>query len=351
MINKLKLQEKHLIILMFIILCIICFSLADVSASFLVEQLSVRFIRNGVLVLSLLIPVAAGMGINFAVTVGAMMAQAAYIFALNYQIYGGPGVVVVFLITIVLSVLFGWMIGKLMNRVKGKEMITSIVISAVANYIYQLIFMVGFGTVIPVKNENIVLNSGIGVKNLVDLKSYKDFFNSFASITVGGIKISIFLIIMICLVAFFCYYLLKTLFGQKIRAIGMDEEKARDNGIEVNKIRIIVIIISTVLAGIGEFIYLQNIGSLNVYTEHLNDDTFSCAALLVGGASIRHATVKNALLGVVLMHTLFVLSPMAGQNAFSNVALGEYFRSFIIYGVIAFALIMNIKIEKQKKKI
>jgi simple sugar transport system permease protein len=45
---------------------------------------------------------------------------------------------------------------------------------------------------------------------------------------------------------------------------------------------------------------------------------------------------------------LFILPPQAGQNLFSNAALGEYFRSFVAYGTISFALIMNIKGEKQK---
>jgi len=36
-------------------------------------------------------------------------------------------------------------------------------------------------------------------------------------------------------------------------------------------------------------------------------------------------------------------SPQAGQNIFADVALGEYFRSFVAYGTIAFALVLNIR--------
>jgi hypothetical protein len=71
------------------------------------------------------------------------------------------------------------------------------------------------------------------------------------------------------------------------------------------------------------------------------------AALLAGGATIKKAKVRNVFIGIVLFHTLFIVSPQAGQNVFSNAALGEYFRSFVAYGTIAFALIMNIKGEKQ----
>lgn len=45
----------------------------------------------------------------------------------------------------------------------------------------------------------------------------------------------------------------------------------------------------------------------------------------------------------MLFYALFIVSPQAGQNIFSNAALGEYFRSFVAYGTIAFALMMNIR--------
>src|SRR3712207_7512618 len=53
-----------------------------------------------------------------------------------------------------------------------------------------------------------------------------------------------------------------------MRAIGQYMEVARSSGIEVDKTRIIAIVISTVLAGIGQVIYLQNIGTMNTYNSH-----------------------------------------------------------------------------------
>jgi simple sugar transport system permease protein len=52
-------------------------------------------------------------------------------------------------------------------------------------------------------------------------------------------------------------------------------------------------------------------------------------------------------MGIFLFHTLFIVSPQAGQNLFNNAALGEYFRSFVAYGTIALALIINIKNENK----
>ncbi|SNT12563.1 hypothetical protein SAMN05446037_104226 [Anaerovirgula multivorans] len=83
----------------------------------------------------------------------------------------------------------------------------------------------------------------------------------------------------------------------------------------------------------------------------MNLDIFSAAALLAGGATFKKATIKNAFIGLILFHTLFIVSPLAGQNLFKNPALGEYFRSFIAYGTIIFALMMNMKHEKSRRTV
>ncbi|MGE5507466.1 MAG: ABC transporter permease, partial [Chitinophagales bacterium] len=100
-------------------------------------------------------------------------------------------------------------------------------------------------------------------------------------------------------------------------------------------------LISTVLAAWGQIIFLQNIGTMNTYNSHEQVGAFSIAALLVGGASVRKATIWNALVGVVLFHTLFVVSPLAGQTILGVPQVGEYFRSFLAYGVIAVALALH----------
>ncbi|MDO5391663.1 MAG: hypothetical protein ACI4GE_12740 [Lachnospiraceae bacterium] len=343
-------KEEMIVPATFILFSILCFFLADVSLSFLVEQVSLRFIRNIILILALIFPIMAGMGLNFAVVIGTMITQAVFIFVLNFNITGAKGAAVVLVVSLIVSAIIGSLIGHLLNKVKGKEMVTSIVVGFLANYIYQLIFVAGFGTVIHVYNEKLVLSTGIGVKNMVDLKTYKEVFDSVGVFQIGEAKISVLLLTIIVLCGGFIYYLMHTPFGQKIKAVGMSEEKSANTGIDVDRTRIVVIILSTMIAALGQFVYLQNIGSLNVYTEHLDTEKFACAALLAGGASIRKASVRNAFVGVILLHTLFILSPLAGRNAFSNASLGEYFRSFLAYGIIAFALVVNLRLEQKREK-
>ena len=110
--------------------------------------------------------------------------------------------------------------------------------------------------------------------------------------------------------------------------------------------------ISTVLAAWGQLIFLQNMGNFTTYSSHEQVGTFSVAAILVGGASVKKATIKQAIIGILLFHTLFIVSPMAGKNLFNDAVYGEYFRTFISYGVIAAALVLHVSSRsKQKKKL
>ena len=43
-------------------------------------------------------------------------------------------------------------------------------------------------------------------------------------------------------------------------------------------------------------------------------------------------------MGTFLFHLLFVVSPSAGQAIFGSAQVGEYFRVFVAYGIIAISL-------------
>ena len=144
--------------------------------------------------------------------------------------------------------------------------------------------------------------------------------------------------------------LMKTRIGQQFRAVGQSRTVANVSGINVDKVRVIAIMISTVLAGWGQLIFVQNMGSFQTYGAHEQVGLYAGAAILVGGASIRKATNGQAILGCILFHLLFIVAPSAGKNLFGDAAIGEYFRVFISYGVIALALVMHAWSGAQKKK-
>ena len=143
------------------------------------------------------------------------------------------------------------------------------------------------------------------------------------------------------LVCLFITFLGNTKLGSDIKAVGQSMPIARAAGINVEKTRIIAIVFSTIIAAIGQVIYLQNLGTLTTYSAADQIGTFSVAALLVGGASIIKANIGHAVLGTILFHLMFIVAPIAGKNIFGDAQIGEYFRVFVSYAVIAISLALH----------
>ena len=153
-------------------------------------------------------------------------------------------------------------------------------------------------------------------------------------------KIPVLTFIIIAIMCLAIIWFRRTKLGQDMRAVGQDMQVARDAGINVEKTRIISIVISTVLAGFGMIIYLQNMGNISTYSSHSQIGMFCIAALLVGGASVEKASIGNVFLGVILFHTMFIVAPKAGAAITGDSMIGEYFRVFVSYGIITVALVL-----------
>ena len=166
------------------------------------------------------------------------------------------------------------------------------------------------------------------------------------------VKVPMITFLVVGLLCLFNVAIMRTRLGQQFRAVGQNRTVANASGINVDRVRLIAIMISTVLAGWGQLIFVQNMGSFQTYGAHEQVGLYAGAAILVGGASIRKATNGQAILGCILFHLLFIVAPPAANSIFGNSAIGEYFRVFISYGVIAMALVMHAwsGIQKKKKK-
>ena len=337
---------------MFIIICAVCIPISGFSPSYLLNEIITRLGRNAFLILSLLIPIMAGMGLNFGMTLGAMAGEMALIFVSDWQIWGIPGVVLAMIVSIPFSVILGLICGKILNMAKGREMITSYIISFFINGIYQLIVLYLMGSVIPIAHGSIKLPRGYGIRNTVSLLNMRQCIDNLLAIRIGGVKIPALTLLIIALMCLLIVWFRRTKLGQDMRAVGQDMQVARDAGINVERTRIISIVISTVLAGFGMILYLQNIGNLSTYSAHSQVGMFCIAALLVGGASVDRASIGNVFLGVTLFHLMFIVAPQAGAKITGDSMIGEYFRVFVSYGVITLALIMyEMKKRRQKASI
>ena len=245
--------------IMFIIICAICIPLSGFSPTYLINEIITRLGRNAFLILSLLIPIMAGMGLNFGMTLGAMAAEIALIFVSDWQIWGIPGVVLAMIVSIPISVFLGWMCGNLLNMAKGREMVTSYIISYFLNGVYQLVVLYMMGPVIPIKHSTIKLPRGYGIRNTVSLLNMRQCLDNAWAIRIQGVKIPVLTLIIIAVMCLIIVWFRRTKLGQDMRAVGQDMEVARSAGIAVERTRIISIIISTVLAGFGMVIYLYTI--------------------------------------------------------------------------------------------
>ena len=400
-----EILQKNAVTVMFVVLYIIGLICSGQTVSYVMYELFGRLSRNAFIVLALIIPIVAGMGINFAITIGAMAAQIAALWVIEWGISGLTGFLVAMLMTMPIAAFFGYLIGKLMNKMKGQEMIGGLILGYFANGLYQLLFLFIFGNLIPLKAPGLVIKGSTGVANTIDLSTDRGFkyaldgllrvsFSTAVLIicgiiavgalvlfarkkmekkkafTYGGICVAaivvaqlpfvknIFSMVTVPMITFFvvgllCIFnnaLMKTKIGQQFRAVGQNRTVANASGINVDRVRVIAIVISTVLAGWGQLIFVQNMGSFQTYGAHEQVGLYAGAAILVGGASIKKATNGQALLGCILFHLLFIVAPSAGKNLFGDAAIGEYFRVFISYGVIAPALVMYAWGDYKKKK-
>ena len=399
------LLRNNAVTIMFVLLCIVCMAYSGQSVSYVMYELFGRLSRNAFIVLALVIPIVAGMGINFAITIGAMAAQIAALWVIEWGVSGIGGFLLAMLITMPIAALFGYLIGKLLNKMKGQEMIGGLILGYFANGLYQLLFLFVFGNLIPLNTPGLVIKGSTGVANTIDLSTERGFKYALDGIwripfgealywccgaialvvlllmlakkvdrrrgliSIGGLAAlcliyqipgvaGLFSMVSIPMVTFMvvgllCLFnlgIMRTRIGQQFRAVGQNRTVANASGINVDRVRVIAIVISTVLAGWGQLIFVQNMGSFQTYGAHEQVGLYAGAAILVGGASIRRATNSQAMLGCILFHLLFIVAPAAGKNLFGDAAIGEYFRVFISYGVIALALVMHAWSGIQKKR-
>ena len=335
--------------ILFILICIVCIPISGFSASYLINEIVTRMGRNIFLILCLLIPIMAGMGLNFGMTLGAMAAELALILVSDWQIWGIPGVVLAMILSIPFSIVLGTLCGKILNMAKGREMITSYIISFFMNGVYQLVVLYMMGPIIPIKHANVKLPRGYGIRNSVDLIHMRQCLDNLLAVRIKGVKIPVLTFIIIGVLCLFIIWFRRTKLGQDMRAVGQDLDVARDAGINVERTRIISIVMSTVLAGFGMVIYLQNMGNIATYSSHSQIGMFCIAALLVGGASVDKASIGNVFLGVILFHTMFIVAPKAGAMITGDSMIGEYFRVFVSYAVITLSLILY-ETKKRKNK-
>ncbi|RLK62848.1 ABC transporter permease [Atopobacter sp. AH10] len=351
-----KLMRRFLVPIIFLVIVTLGLIIAKPPLSFVTNELSKRMIRNTFLVLSLIIPIIAGMGINFGIPLGAMAGQIGIVFAQNWGFTGASGLLIAAGLGTPIAILLGQFSGRVLNRARGREMITSMMLSFFILGWYMLFLYYFCGTLIPMQNKAMILSQGYGIKNSITLSSAQGFDNilkyriSFPlmagqSVLFDVPVVTLGLIVLLCL---FIVWFRNTKLGHDMKAVGQDQLVASNAGMHSDKIRIMSIVISTLLACYGQIIYLQNIGTLATYAGQDQAALYAAASILVGGASVSKASIPNVLIGTALFHLMFIILPQAGRVLTGDAMMGEYFRTFISYGVVTLALILH-AVERKRQ--
>jgi simple sugar transport system permease protein len=331
----------NVVVFIFLVITLGATPLSGLSLVNISQEIINRIGRNCFLVFSLILPIMAGMGINFGMVLGAMAGQIGLIFAVDWNIIGVPGLIFAGLIAVPLAVLLGWLAGEILNRARGREMVTGYILGFFMDGFYQFVVLYLMGFIIPVHSLHITLSRGYGIRNTLTLDSVRQSLDHLLQLRIGTITLPIANFLVIGALCFFIIWFRRTKLGQDMRAVGQDQAVAHAAGIPVDRTRIIAIVISTILASIGQIIFLQNMGNIATYNAHKQTGFFAAAAILVGGASVSKATIPNVFIGTVLLHLMYIVVPRAGVNLFGSAMIGEYFRDAFSYGVIALALVLH----------
>jgi simple sugar transport system permease protein len=223
--NKIKKFLINNIVPIFMIIIIVAsIPISGLSMEYIIQEIILRLSRNLFLVLSLLIPIIAGMGLNFGIVLGAMAGQLALIFITDWQIVGLQGFFLAIILSLPMGALMGLIGGVVLNRAKGREMITSMILGFFINGVYQLIVLYGMGKVIPITDSSILLSRGYGIRNAIDLKNIRRALDDAIVLKIGEFSIPLLTIVAVVLFCLFIVWFRKTKLGQDMRAIGQDLE-------------------------------------------------------------------------------------------------------------------------------
>jgi simple sugar transport system permease protein len=343
------------VVLIFVFITLAAIPISGLPLTSIVQEIFTRIGRNCFLVFSLLLPIMAGMGINFGMVLGAMAGQIGLIFTVDWNIVGVPGLVFASLIAIPIAAGLGWLAGQILNRARGREMVTGYVLGFFMDGFYQFIVLYLMGqpviwtakalrqwtALIPIHSPTIILSRGYGIRNTVSLDAVRQSLDKFIPLKIGPISVPVMNYLVIGVLCLFIIWFRKTKLGQDMRAVGQNQAVAHAAGIPVDKTRILAIVISTVLASLGQIIFLQNMGNIATYNAHQQTGFFAAAAILVGGASVSKASIPNVFIGTMLLHLMYIVVPRAGTNLFGDAQIGEYFRDAFSYAIIALALVIH----------
>ena len=344
----------RIIIGIFLIILFIAAPSAGVSLGASFENVLARFGMFSILVLSLVPMVQSGCGLNFGLPIGVVAGILGGVTSMEFALKGFKGLFMAMVLGALIGVVFGYFYGKLLNKIIGDEML----ISTYVGYFFTAFMCISY-LFLPYKNPVSVLSyGGSGLRQQIPVSDYwmvnsaredgtresVGILSDFLSFKIFGVKIPIGMFLFFAILAFLVWAFFKTKQGTAMTAVGSNPSYAKASGININKVRLQSVILSTVIAAVGILVYQQSYGFIQLYQAPLSFTFQTVAALLIGGASINSTKLSHVIIGTFLFQGIITLTPTV-INGLLAIDVSEILRLIVTNGMIIFALTRRVDNE------
>ena len=324
----------RLIITAFLLLLLIMAPIVGADLPTQITNIIARFSWNGILVLSMVPMVHSGCGLNFGLPLGIISGLLGATLSVEFGFTGGLSFVMAILIATPFALIFGCGYGWLLNKIKGGEMM-------IATYVgfSSVSLMCMMWLVLPYKSPNMVWGlSGKGLRTTISLEGYYiDVLARILRIKIGNLEIPTGTLLFFALLALLMWAFLHTKTGTAMTAVGSNPTFAKAAGINVDKIRLLSVVMSTWLAAIGILVYEQGFGFIQLYMAPFYMALPAVSAILIGGASVNKASIMNVIIGTILFQGIVTMTPTV-MNNMVHMDMSEVIRIIASQGMILYAL-------------
>ena len=347
---KNKLQEfienagwPRIIISLFLFALFIAAPFVGVRIDASLSDTLVRVGMNGILVLAMVPMVQSGCGLNFGLPLGIIAGLLGAVTSIQIGVKGSVGFLIAAAIAIPIAVVLGWLYGQLLNRVKGDEMM-------IATY-------VGFSSValmciawllLPYTSPTMIWGyGGSGLRTTISVEGYwLNALSKYINIQIGEFfYVPVGMFLFFAFVAFLVWAFFRTKIGTAVTAVGSNPEFARASGINVDRMRTISVILSTVLGALGILVYEQSFGFIQLYMGPFYMAFPAVAAILLGGASVNKASMINVVVGTFLFQGILTMTPSV-INSVMQTDMSEVIRIIVSNGMILYALTRKVTVKR-----
>lgn len=329
-----KMGVPRLIIgLFFILLCL----LAMILGLSLPSQLSNTLVRlgmNGVLVLAMLPGIQCGISLNLGLPIGIIGGLIGGLLCIEFGMSGFTGLFFAIAVGLVIAAVTGWLYGLLLNRLKGSEM-------SVTTYVgFSVVSLMCIAwLVLPFKSPIMKWPLGNGLRTTIGLQtSYRHVLNDFLSFEIFGITIPTGLLLFFALCCLMVWLFMRSKTGIAMSAAGANPRFAAATGINVDRMRIIGTMLSTMLAAVGIIVYGQSYGFMQLYQAPRQMGFLAASAILIGGATTSRAKISHVVIGTFLFQGVLTLGMPVANALVPQSTISETLRILISNGIILYAL-------------